>query len=86
MRIFVMSSEKVPSEMCKMCRFRSSSACIKSHPGICSLQYSMIMFTDKEGLDQHDCAGCFVSSLSAYVLRDFYAWLGPNLPVKIITF
>ena len=33
---WVVSNEKLPSNMCKMRRFRSSYACAKYHPGLCS--------------------------------------------------
>ena len=47
----VASREKVPSKMRKMRKFRSSCACAKYHPGICS-PLVMILFADSKGPDQ----------------------------------
>ena len=53
--IWAASSEKGPSNMRKMYRFRSSCAGAKSHPGLCSLvlhSVVMILLADREGPDQ----------------------------------
>ena len=52
------SSEKRPSNMCQMYRFRSSCACTTYHLGLCSpvihsvVQYPMILLVDGKGPDQ----------------------------------
>ena len=54
--IWATSNEKVSLNMRKMYRFRSSRACAKYHPGLCSpfihSVVCMILLADSEGPDQ----------------------------------
>ena len=52
--IWVPSNEKMPSNVCKMCRFRSFCACAKYQTGICSPLIHLIVSndSDREGPDK----------------------------------
>ena len=81
--IWATSREKVPSNKHKMHRFRSSCACTKYHPGLCSpfihseVSNDSVSGTGKALIRLCECAGRSGPSLSAYDERHIFAWHGP---------
>ena len=74
------SSEKIPSNMHKMLRFRSSCTCSKYHPVPCSLFIHSVVSSDSISgqWSPWRCAGWSGPSLSAYAQRQVFSWSGPS--------